>query len=433
MPGMAGPSPSTASRRTPTPGSSQPEPPARGPVTARERSLAPDLARGSVLLFIALANVAIYLYGQPEGYALRPLGGSPADQVGDVLVSWLVDRRSYPMFALLFGYGMVQLLHRQLAGGTAFGRVQRLLVRRSLWLLAFGAAHAFFLFTGDILGLYALLGLIVVLLLKVADRWLLLVAGLSLPLIAGFAALDAATAAFPELFGTATFDAFAVEQENYLLSAAIRLGLWLTAVVGSVTSGFAIGPMLVGVVLARRAVLDRPQENLSLLRRLALGGVGISLIGALPYALVVAEVWSAPWPLAVFLLAPLHTVTGVAGGIGYAALFGLLGAVWAGRPRRGVVGALAATGERSLTSYLLQSVLMAPLLAAWGLGLGDGLGTAAAYSIATAVWLVTVLVATALAARGRRGPAEQLLRRLTYGRTARSPQSAPAGAGSTTG
>ena len=82
----------------------------------------------------------------------------------------------------------------------------------------------------------------------------------------------------------------------------------------------------------------------------------------------------------------------------------------------GLPGALAAVGERSLTCYLLQSVMLAPLLAPWGLALGDGLGTAAAYGIALSVWLVTVLVAVALGSTGRRGPLEVLLRRLTYGR-----------------
>jgi len=38
-----------------------------GPVTARERMLAPDLARGLMLALIALANSVVYLYGRPYG------------------------------------------------------------------------------------------------------------------------------------------------------------------------------------------------------------------------------------------------------------------------------------------------------------------------------------------------------------------------------
>ena len=46
---------------------------ARGPVTRGERTLAPDLARGAMLLFIALANAAGVALGGP-GFAPHPLG-----------------------------------------------------------------------------------------------------------------------------------------------------------------------------------------------------------------------------------------------------------------------------------------------------------------------------------------------------------------------
>ena len=112
----------------------------------------------------------------------------------------------------------------------------------------------------------------------------------------------------------------------------------------------------------------------------------------------------------------LHGVTGIAAGAGYLALFGL----WAARRRdlgrTGVVAGLAATGERSLSCYLWQSLILAPLLSAWGLGLGDDIGTTAAYGLGIAAWLSSVGIALALSRAGRRGPAETLLRRLTYGR-----------------
>src|SRR5690606_19634247 len=109
------------------------------------------------------------------------------------------------------------------------------------------------------------------------------------------------------------------------------------------------------------------------------------------------------------------TLAGVAGGIGYAALLGLLAAAIG--ERRGIVTrAISAVGKRSLSSYLLQSVLFAPGLAAWGLGLGATLTPLAAAGLAVAVWLVTAIVALILDLRGKRGPAEALLRRLAYGR-----------------
>jgi uncharacterized membrane protein YeiB len=88
----------------------------------------------------------------------------------------------------------------------------------------------------------------------------------------------------------------------------------------------------------------------------------------------------------------------------------------AGPARPGpVLRALAACGQRSLSCYLAQSVAFAALLPAWTLGLGARLTVAQAALLAAAVWLVLVLVADASARSGYRGPAEVLLRRLTYG------------------
>ncbi len=91
--------------------------PAQEATPVTHRALAPDLARGLMLLLIAL-------------------------------------------FAALFGYGLVQLANRQLAAGRSPSQVRAVLRRRSLWLLAFGFCHALLLFFGDILGAYGLVGLV---------------------------------------------------------------------------------------------------------------------------------------------------------------------------------------------------------------------------------------------------------------------------------
>jgi len=79
------------------------------------------------------------------------------------------------------------------------------------------------------------------------------------------------------------------------------------------------------------------------------------------------------------------------GGLGYAALFGLIAAALARRgPTVGAVTtAVTAVGKRSLSSYLAQSVIFTPLLCAWGLGLGAVLGSAGVAALAIGVWLAT--------------------------------------------
>jgi uncharacterized membrane protein YeiB len=67
--------------------------------------------------------------------------------------------------------------------------------------------------------------------------------------------------------------------------------------------------------------------------------------------------------------------------------------------------------------YLAQSVVFVALFAAWAGGLGDDLGSAAVAGIAVLTWAATVAAAVLLERRGARGPAEVLLRRLTYRRS----------------
>src|SRR5699024_4560218 len=82
-----------------------------------------------------------------------------------------------------------------------------------------------------------------------------------------------------------------------------------------------------------------------------------------------------------------------------------------------VIGALAATGQRSLSGYLAQSVVFVLLLPAWSLGWGATLSTTQAAIFGLAVWVLTVIAAALLARLDRRGPAEALLKRLTYGQS----------------
>src|SRR5256885_17077470 len=101
--------------------------------------------------------------------------------------------------------------------------------------------------------------------------------------------------------------------------------------------------------------------------------------------------------------------------MGYAALIGLVAARCRQQPGP-VITALAACGQRSMTCYLAQSVVFVAVLAGYGGGLGDRFGVAAASLLGAGTWLATVLLADLMRRLGMRGPAESLLRLLTYGR-----------------
>src|ERR1700754_3180329 len=99
--------------------------PTAGPVRRRERALAPDLLRGSMLLFIALANAANFAFAGQPGLDGTPHG---PQRVVNLLMSLFVNSRAYPVFAIMFGYGLVQMARRH---------ERPALVRRNLTLIGF--------------------------------------------------------------------------------------------------------------------------------------------------------------------------------------------------------------------------------------------------------------------------------------------------------
>ncbi|PPG38378.1 DUF418 domain-containing protein [Pseudoclavibacter sp. RFBA6] len=395
--------------------------------SAPARVLAPDIARGLMLLLIALANMPWHLSSyETDGLSMHDPNGGVLDRAWQAVAIIAIDGRSYPLFAFLFGYGIWQLYRRQVSAGASREEARRLLRRRHWWMLAFGAVHALLLWGGDIIGAYGLVGLLACwLFLDRSDRTLAIWAGALTGLLVvgavsswiGGAALGLAGDA-----GGSVSVPTAAESDTFLHSVPIRLATWATVLLGQGLLTLAVPvAVLLALLAARHSVLERADEHRRLLTATALVGVGIGWAGG---AVAFAHFVGALPDLPSWTFQMLSIATGLAGGIGYAAAFGLIGVAWQ-RRGVGVVGrALVATGKRSMTSYLLQSVLFVPVLSIWGLGLGGVLTEWQGALYAVGVWLTTVLIATAMERRGQRGPFERLLRHLAY------PKSVPSKASS---
>ncbi|MCX5603986.1 DUF418 domain-containing protein [Streptomyces phaeochromogenes] len=424
----------------------------RGGVRAEERALAPDLARGIMLLLIVLSNTAFHLWAArrgPSGW--QPADGSWLDHAVQFTMIIVLDLRVYPLFAFLFGYGMMQLFLRQTAAGNSERGAARILRRRSLWLIVIGLLHSTLLMAGDIVGYYGVLSLVLGLVFlrrseRALKRWICVGA----VLMVFFAAQPVVSALLRGELGTLGdagaepgFLAYAAQEGNWLTAAGTRLetGLFVTFLASAlalVGGGYVV--FLLGFWAARRRVLEEPGHHRTLLRRTALIGITVGWLGALPAALahvgaldVPADAQSEEGALTL-----LRDVTGNAAGLGYVAAVALFVHWWTSR-RAGasagsgasghagagagagtgagatVVAAVSAVGKRSLSCYLAHSLLFAPVLAAWGLGLGEHLSSWTMALFAVGVWLLTVAGAYALERAGRRGPAEAVLRRLMYG------------------
>ena len=423
------------------------------------RAGGPDLARGIALLGIALANLVGWLHGSAWTALLKQQDASAADRVVDVLLALLVDNRGFPLFALLFGYGIGILRRRSLERGERTGRFLRRMLRRFAVLLAIGLAHAILLFSGDILVGYAVIGMLCALLMTRGRVVLAAAAIVTLPALGVWGWVDGTVGLGG---GTGTGYA-AASAPDYLAGVGIRApdalhGLLLAPIeeIG------LLSPMALGALMARGALLEDVPAHRRRLGRLARWGLAIGLVGAVPLtAVLVLDPAHARLDVEVVLgiLGVLHQVSGLAGAVGLAAGAALLAARWGPRPAArapGADGGLAsatatptdsptataaapppdgardplgaavraveALGAVSLSAYLAQSVLCLLLFPPYTLDLGAQLGSAGAAALVLAGWLLMLPPAVLLRRSGRRGPMEQVLRALAGSSTPRTPR-----------
>jgi uncharacterized membrane protein YeiB len=365
-----------------------------------------------MLLLIALAHAPGFVSDRAP---------TAANTVAELLRSMLAENQARSMFIVLFGYAMGQLLYRQEARGTGPAETRRLLRRRGLVLVGVGLAHFALLVPLDIVATYGFALLLLAAMVTARDRVLLWTAAATLPLGLALISWTYQRAVAVELSGgQAGMTPYMTA--TYLAHVVSGLPTWLPETILSVV--VVVPGMLFGIWAARRRYLDEPQEHAVLLRRTAVALLLVALAARLPEALVVAGFWVPAATSTEWVLALLHTFGGYAGGVGLAALVGVL---VAGRRRDGEPGraygvsgrfaaALAALGQRSLTFYLAQSLVWLLLFFPFTLGLFDAVSFAGAAVIAVGVWAASVAVAATMARAGRPGPAEMLVRKLAYPR-----------------
>jgi uncharacterized membrane protein YeiB len=388
----------------------------RGPVSGRERALAPDLIRGAMLLLIGLANSANFAFAGQPGVESTPHG---FERILNFVKLTVIDARAYPVFAVMFGYGLVQLARRQRAAGATTGAVRRILLKRNAWLIAFGAVHATLLYFGDFLGAYGVVGIVsALLLINRGDKfhrivlWLWAAMFVEVLAVAGMAVLAVVNSSGPAHALTNSPNP-SLGASSYLDSLVDRLHEYPTHLAGVLP--FVVIVWL-GIWAARKQVLENPAAHRSLLTLLAAVCLGITVAGGLPLAFAGAG-WLHVDESAVGALSYLSHVSGMFGGPGYVALFGLIVArIQRARTQSESlpVRAISALGQRSLSGYLFQSVAWMALLAPFTLDLRFASTAYTAALVAIGVWIVSVAAAHAMSRRSYRGPAETLLRRLVY-------------------
>ena len=389
----------------------------------------PDVARGFMLLLISLANITFW-----TGVARVSAPNDASDTAWLWVRTLLIDARSYPLFAMLFGFGLATMVNRRIASGTenylqslpgveagreptaqeeVWAREQatvdarRLVRRRGLWMVLFGAAHAV-LFSGDVIAAYGLVAVIFAGWL--ARKHWKRAAVLCAVVVVACVVITFVIESFMTSQGAASatdMRAGGGESATTLLSY-VSHGVTAWAVNLSTTPISLVVPaMFLGARLADTDLIAHPERHRRLLTGVGLGGLGIGAVGGIGVAQ-----WATGGSLNLWAV-PLHQVAGLAGACGWLALL----ALYAGGPRpdgrlTGLRKLASNVGRRSMTAYLSQTFLFATIFLALPAltGIQLHLGEVRAAGIAVAVWLVTVGLCAVLERGGHTGPFETLLR-----------------------
>ena len=359
-----------------------------------------------MLLVIALAHAPFWLSADEASLTGRPIGGSAIDEAVNLISVLFVDSRGMPLFGLLLGYGLAMMVNRQRSAGTADSESRRLLRRRAFYLLLFGFVHTVIIGGIDILAEYGFYILLIGCLLFRGDRALkrtILVVGLFYLLV--LPVVWVSLAHMTDMSVTAMANPGST---SYLETAIINLINFPFMIVGGLFMYPMVLPVLIGIWAGRTGLFEAGRKRLI---RIAVTGTAVSIAGGLPLALLGTPLWSAS-PTIEGVSAVLHMFTGLAGGIGYAAIFGLIGSTVS---RVGpLAGAMVAMGKRSLTFYLFIELMLVIVLSPVAFGLGQTLHVTGAAIVAVIVWIISLLLALGMEHKGVRGPADALLRKLIY-------------------
>jgi len=388
------------------------------PLPAADRITVIDIVRGAALLGILLMNIEA-LVGPLDGSFT---GIDPSwhglDYWADAFVYVFVQGKFFLLFSLLFGVGFAVMGQRADAAGRGFVPMY---LRRSLALLLFGLCHALFVWSGDILLIYALLSLPLLLFRRLPVAFLPWAGVATFSLTILFVLLLSAiiwmtggmegAAGRADAAHTAALQVLEAQRQNY------GHGTWLQATAqrasdlgGSLGGLVIIGPEIFGMFLlgtwfARSGALATPERFLGLysaLRLVALP-VGLLLMLCSTYLLPYMEPgrFSVRTGLAYAIAAPANLLM----------CLGYLG--WLVRARENLQW-LAAPGRMALTNYLLQSLLCTWLFYGYGLGLFEQLPRAWQVLFAVALFAVQVLASQWWLRHYRFGPFEWVWRTLTY-------------------
>ena len=388
-----------------------------GPLPLAGRVHLIDTLRAMALFGVIVMNiVSMVMFFQADVVMAR---ADMADMITGVSNLVFLQGKARSCFAFLFGVGFGVMLLRAQAVGKA---VDVFFWRRMAVLFAFGVINQVFLFWGDILMIYALMGATLPWFRRLSDNALMRLAVvliLVVPVLHGLwnicfgepvppithAQMEAWAASATEVYRNAPYGVqiFAANTQALVYrwgNDPIHMSEYVIGV---------LGLFLLGMWVARRGVLFNVQAHRPLLRRVAWIALPVGFVLSVLNATINLG-WQPGQPMAGVVTASYAGLPLMS--MGYIALF----ALWLDRGGAAFKRVLAPVGRMALTNYLASGAIGALVYHGYGLGLLGALSMAQMNLLAIAVFLVLVVFSHVWLHFFRHGPLEWLWRTYTYGK-----------------
>ena len=370
------------------------------PIRTAERIQILDILRGFAIFGILAVNIAGF-----ASPAFLPGYEYPDfvpwfDELAEGFVIFLAESKFFTIFSFLFGLGFSV----QLARAEAKGKDIKSFYPRRLWLLfVIGILHALFLWTGDILRLYALLGFALLAFRNRTNRtliiWMIVFVVISFLFIGLMGGDDS---------GIPGYDVIAKARLTYNSPSylSVLIFQFFSGIVSFIIIFLTQGPsvmslFLLGLLVGRSKFLVDLGINRQVLNRIFWIGLIVGLVGNGLY-LFLEDAWLAS--LAITFGSPAMSAAYVCG----------LALLSIGETGSKILAPLASVGRMALTNYVLQSVFCLFLFSGFGFGLYEDVGAAGLLGITFLIYGLQIPVSMWWLNRFRFGPLEWIWRSLTY-------------------
>jgi uncharacterized protein len=393
------------------------------PVSSAERIELLDVLRGLAVGGILIGNLQWF-----SGYGMMPPAlaqTSFADQATHFLVHFFIEGKFYSIFSFLFGFGFAL----QMARAEERGDLKASLFKRRLfWLLVIGLLHAYLLWAGDILSIYALMGFLLILFRRKTNEALLKWAfALMVVPILTYILLYILFVVFVPPEATASFMGEAAQRERWNEGVRMVTESSYLQVISGFNIQYIIGRyaglilemrlpkilamFLLGFYAYRRGFFQNLSNHQPFIRRVLVYGLVLGLVGNIAFAILAGKEAVIP-----------PTPAGIAGVISYAfgvpalALFfiALVATLWQKAAWRRMLASLAPVGRMALTNYLLQTVICLIIFYGYGFKQFGKVGATAATLIALSIFLFQIFLSALWLKFFAYGPMEWIWRQLTY-------------------